>query len=263
MDTVVAIFRHYAIPVLSLGLGLAGCWWLATRRNVVEAVFSSFKEAANAKTASPNTRASFKALRALLREYGVKALEDELAAGGLVKDGMLTTGTKPFNLFARIGAAEMSQPEMAASNALLGEAGSRFVVCCNRAENDEHWQSSAPEWVGKASMSQRHRFLTVRDLDWRWFNAVSFGIGGGDELRRAITRMEEVLATAKAFAKADGWSGNVGFFFHVYPHNSVQSFHLHIVDLDVTGPTYEVMKYKNIPAEEVLAVLRAEAAGQP
>ena len=74
--------------------------------------------------------------------------------------------------------------------ALLGEAGSRFVLCCNRAENDEHWQSSAPEWVGKASMSQRHRFLTVRDLDWRWFNAVLVGIGGGDELRRAITRMK-------------------------------------------------------------------------
>ena len=189
---VVGIFRHNAIPVLSLGLGLAGCWWLATRRKAVEVrrVFSSFKDAANAKTGSPNTRASFKALRALLREYGVKALEDELAAGGLVKDGKLTTGTKPFNLFARIGAAEMSQPEMAASNALLGEAGSRFVLCCNRAENDEHWQSSAPEWVGKASMSQRHRFLTVRDLDWRWFNAVLVGIGGGDELRRAITRME-------------------------------------------------------------------------
>jgi len=84
---------QYAIPVLSLGLGLTGWWWLATRRNVVEAVFSSFKEAANAKTASPNTRASFKALRALLREYGVKALEDEFAADGLVKDGKLTTPT--------------------------------------------------------------------------------------------------------------------------------------------------------------------------
>ena len=33
----------------------------------------------------------------------------------------------------------------------------------------------------------------------------------------------------------------VGFFVHLYPHNSVQSFHLHIVDLDVTGPTYEVL----------------------
>ena len=56
---------------------------------------------------------------------------------------------------------------------------------------------------------QRHRFLTVRDLDWHWFNAVSFGIGGGDELRGAIVRMEEALAAAKAFAKADGWSSNV------------------------------------------------------
>ena len=57
--------------------------------------------------------------------------------------------------------------------------------------------------------TQRHRFLTVRDLDWHWFNAVSFGIGGGDELRGAIARMEEALAAAKAFAKADGWSSNV------------------------------------------------------
>ena len=57
-------------------------------------------------------------------------------------------------------------------------------------------------------------------------------------------------------------TGQVGLFFHVFPHNSVQSFHLHIVDLDATGPTYEVMKYKNMPAEDVLAVLRAEAEGQ-
>ena len=49
----------------------------------------------------------------------------------------------------------------------------------------------------------------MRDLDWHWFNVVSFGIGGGDELRGAIARMEEALAAAKAFAKADGWSSNV------------------------------------------------------
>ena len=103
----------------------------------------------------------------------------------------------------------MAQPEMAASNELLGEAGARWLVACNRKENDEHYQSRAPEWVGRASMSARHRFLTVRDLDWHWFNAVSFGIGGGDELRGAIARMEEALAAAKAFAKADGWSSNV------------------------------------------------------
>ena len=73
-------YGDYAIPLLSLGLGLAGYWWLAKWRNRVEA-FSSFKEAAKAKTANPNSRAAFKALRALFREYGVQKLEDELAAG--------------------------------------------------------------------------------------------------------------------------------------------------------------------------------------
>ena len=91
-----ATYGDYAFPLLSIGLGLAGYWWLTKWRNRVEA-FSSFKEAAKAKTANPNSRAAFKALRALLREYGVQELEDELSADGLVNDGKLTTGTKPFN----------------------------------------------------------------------------------------------------------------------------------------------------------------------
>ena len=67
--------------------------------------------------------------------------------------GMLTTGTKPFNVFARRlrgdGAARV-----AAANALLdAPAAERFLLACNRKENDEHWHSSAPEWLGKAAMS--------------------------------------------------------------------------------------------------------------
>ena len=52
----------------------------------------------------------------------------------------------------------------------------------------------------------------------------------------------------------------MGFYFHAYPHNSVPSLHLHIVDLDATctGPSYEMMKYKNMPAKCVIDVLRAE-----
>ena len=72
----------------------------------------------------------------------------------------------------------MKQDEMVASNMLLGGAGKRWLVACNRKENDEQYQSGAPEWVGRASMSARHRFLTARDLDWRWFNVLTVGIGG-------------------------------------------------------------------------------------
>ena len=177
-----------------------------------------------------------------------------------------------------------TQRTMDGENKLLDEeARKRYVLCCNRKENDENWNSSDPQWVGKASMAERHRFMTVRDLDWRLFNALTMGIEDHSDLQRAIVQLEDMLAVARNFVqKADGWSKNVGFFFHVFPQNSVQSLHLHIVDLDVIGPTYHAVRapaapaafmplpaasiahpaqlsWKNMPAEDVLAVLRAEA----
>ena len=145
--------QPYALPI-GLGIGLAaGCYYLLVtpKAPAEERHASSFKEAAKALAASydkkygkkPNSRALYMGLRVLLREYGVERFEAELVAEGLVKDGRLTTGTKPFNLFARLAAEEMKQPEMDASNALLGEAGSQYLLCCNRKENDEHWQSGA------------------------------------------------------------------------------------------------------------------------
>ena len=89
------------------------------------------------------------------------------AAGVVGDDGALTTGTKPFNVFARLVSGAMAQPEMAAANALLdGPAAARFLLACNRKEADEHWASDAEEWVGKASMAERHRFLLLKDLHW-------------------------------------------------------------------------------------------------
>ena len=141
---------------------------LATRpaTAVAEATLP-FSEVAETRLPKVRTAAGYATLRALLRAHGVERLRGELAARGLVgDDGLLTTGTQPFNLFARLGSGAMVQPEMESANAALAaltpEAAARFVLCCNRAENDAHWASDAPEWLGKASMSQRHRFMTVR-----------------------------------------------------------------------------------------------------
>lgn len=54
------------------------------------------------------------------------------------------------------------------------------------------------------------------------------------------------------------WSNNVGMYFHVYGHASVNALHLHLVDLDATGPTYHYLRYKNLPLSSILRVLRAE-----
>ena len=61
----------------------------------------------------------------------------------------------------------------------LGAPNERFMIACNRPENDEHWESAAPKWVGKASMGRRHRFMLVRDLSWSLFNVLAFGLQGG------------------------------------------------------------------------------------
>lgn len=54
------------------------------------------------------------------------------------------------------------------------------------------------------------------------------------------------------------WSNNVGYFFHMFPHNSVESLHLHIVDIDKKGLMYDSYEKNNIPADTVFNVLQNE-----
>ena len=75
------------------------------------------------------------------------------------KTYQLTTGTNPFNVFARAGAGLLG-PGDADDNAALERAGEdyakRFKMFRNLPENDKHWNEGGT-WVGKASMSARHR----------------------------------------------------------------------------------------------------------
>ena len=123
-------------------------------------------------------------------------------------DDKLTTGVKPFNVFARVASGVMKQPGMEGENAALGQFAERFVVASNRPENDENWASEDPEWVGKSSMGERHRFLTIKDLSWQYFNVLSFGlVGDVSSLKAAIEVLEAMQAAASAFASATtGWS---------------------------------------------------------
>ena len=207
--------------------------------------------------------ATFRALRTRARCLGGQvAIVKELAAADFVKEGKLTTGTKPFNIFARVGSGEMKQPGMEEENKNLGEAGAQFVVACNLPANDEHWASDDAEWVGKASMAERHRFLTNKDMSWEWFNVLTFGLDGDlASLEASVQRLEAVKAAALAFAAAtDGWSAEtVGLYLHVFPHNSVYSFHLHMLDGKM-GPTFEHFHFKNLPLDDALAVLKEELA---
>eukprot|EP00438_Fugacium_kawagutii_P031768 Skav205355 [mRNA] locus=scaffold1956:92712:93629:- [translate_table: standard] len=149
----------------------------------------------------------------------------------------------------------------------------KYIIANNLPTNDAHWDSDDPAWVGKASMSKRHRFLIRRNLHWRFFNALVFGMLDDrgmvypeghycpDSLSEVKMMKEAALTWVKEIRAAEGWSENVGLFFHVYGHNSVNSLHLHVVDLDFAGPSFHSQAFKNLSIDHVIQVLEEEIAG--
>ena len=148
-------------------------------------------------------------------------------------------------------------------------------------------------WPGKETSPEQARMTYF----WTWFNVLTMGLvdvakvdsvhHDEEEMREEEANIELNLLTlesaqtcltkmreaAYAFVKQDtksGWSlrkmttatgeqlADVGLFFHCYPHCSVNSLHLHIVDLSETGPTYPVFKHKNLPMDMVLKALDKE-----
>merc|ERR1719272_967816 len=130
-------------------------------------------------------------------------------------------------------------------------------------------------------MAERHLFMTVKDLDWRHFNVLTFGMfdpsrhsshsedGEAENdrkrlelLRKAhgdlILMKEAALAYTRAPETDEKWSTNVGLFFNCYPHSFVNSLHMHIVDLSVTGPSYDKLSPRNLSIDEVIFVIGEE-----
>ena len=102
-------------------------------------------------------------------------------------------------------------------------------------------------------------------------------------LESALACLRKMREAAYAFVKEDAKSGtkwslreketwqnetkqtdfelaDIGLYFHCYPHCSVNSLHLHIVDLSKTGPTYEACRFKNLSMDMVLTALEKEIA---
>ena len=75
----------------------------------------------------------------------------------------LTTGVSPFNVFARVGAGVMAAHKEdnealeRAGEAVSKDYSARFKVARNLLACDTNWADGSTEWLGKASMSARHR----------------------------------------------------------------------------------------------------------
>ena len=81
-------------------------------------------------------------------------------------------------------------------------------------------------------------------------------------LKEALQCLTMMRDAALAFVEQDreenGWSQNIGLFFHCYPHCSVNSTHMHILDMDRTGPSYEAIKSRNLKMDFVIQAVEEE-----
>jgi hypothetical protein len=196
------------------------------------------------------TKEQYKLLRKELRQYGVENFYSEFEADGIFKDGLITSEIKPFNPFARIIAGKMENP---CKETICHD---NFVLLRNLPVNDDNWNNSSPEWVCRASMSQTHKFLSPIDPKWTLFNVLVLGIQSKTECKEALELIEKMEKIAKQYAQDKCFSP--GLYFHCYPFNSVQTLHLHILDMDNLGPSFKALNYKNLSLDDVREVLQEE-----
>ena len=83
-----------------------------------------------------------------------------------------------------------------------------------------------------------------------WFD---FNITTFNECVEHINILEMMKERALIFAKEMNYSENVGLFVHPFGFNSVNSFHLHILDMDHLGEyTYDFHKHKNLSLDDAI-----------
>lgn len=221
--------------------------------------YTSWAELSVEEFTMPNTCDVFLKMRQRLKHYGVYFLLSELGDLGFVdvETGKLTTGMQPFNIFARLAGGVQVQASMAQEQAKLGKFQKDYLLVKNRPDNDDRWNSTEPAWLGKASMSERHRFLTIKNLHWEWFNVLTFGLVSA--LPRALRLLRDMKEAAHLWLKSQtDWSDSVGLYLNVHAHTTLHSFHLHIVDMDTLGPTWEHVCHKNLSIDDAIAALEIE-----
>jgi len=219
-----------------------------------------------------NTGPLFKKLRNELRSFGPEKLKMELVIDGYVdpRSGSLTVGTQPFNIFARLSAGVQVQRKVPEEQSKLGPFADRYVIAHNKPECKEMWQRDDPTWLGKASMSKNHVFLLSKSLKWITFNILTMGLYGDKDTTEAIEKLEDMREAAyywvshqkdwPSVVSLDDWPEmhRIGLFVSVFPFTSIPAFHLHIVDLDKVGPSFEKASFKMLPLDAAIQVLKDE-----
>jgi len=228
-----------------------------------------------AKFPEVNTAEQFSDVRNYVRALGgLECIRKYLSAKRLIK-GEVYDHQGNFNAHARYGAGLIKKSSegnrtidpaklFADDQRALGDFGKDFVLARNLFEADQGWENKKPDKTKLPSMSKRHRFLDIRDQEWKWFNVVAFGLSDKpSDLQKGIEILkageQAIFGTflRDTRQEEDGWK-KVEIAFHALGHNSVPSLHMHIIDTSQTGKSYDLQKHKNLLLKFVIQVLEDE-----
>ena len=218
-----------------------------------------------------NTLEDYATLRNALEQYGVEKFhQTETVMGGknLFSGDKLNingspnpeppTGRLPFTFFTVMKFANGEDQQL-----IPKQLQDKYIILRNK---PEFGGSPGTDWDTAKQMilHQCHNitsFVGVKAMDWDKFNALTFGYGPGG-VDESLQMLDELEAIANTWATARGIpSHNLGCYFHIYPFNSVQSLHMHMVDTRPAslGAAWAKNTHKNMPLEMVRRYLRTHA----
>lgn len=182
----------------------------------------------------------------LLKKDGFIEREDELPF--CAKD-ILTTDDHPFNVFAKYGSFVLKN---LVDQSILGKYAEHWMVCHNKPECDNDWDNVNNNNVSMCGPDENgpgHVFITTQDLNWKLFNITTIVLSKNVKF---LLRLKEV---ASYYARQRGW-GKAGFYFHCFPHNTVNSLHLHVCNEDENyiGHAHTFAQYKNLSLDAAITV---------
>ena len=192
------------------------------------------------------------------KHYHNKQIKTLLKKEGFIQNDInncsgeiLSTGDNPFNVFARYASDKMKNT---VDQSIIGSFSKDWMICHNRPTNDENWNDKTNKAVSMCGPDENgpgHVFITTRNLDWKLFNITTIVLNKNVQF---LIKMKEV---AIYYAKQRKWN-KPGFYFHCFPHNSVNSLHLHVCneDEEYIGHMHEEMKYKNLPIDVAIEIAK-------
>ena len=200
-----------------------------------------------------NTIDEYTKIRELLIEWGTDCFfETETYKGINIFKECINIDELPFTFYKNI-----EPPDGDYQKVIPEHLRSKFAIATNQAEYggigpNESWKTA--KTMEKGSMSMFHQFLIVRDTHSSLFNALTLGLDDKMNNKEVYDMLCDMELIANSWAEKNGIPQEyLGCYFHIYPFNSIQSLHMHMIDTrsESLGKAWSFNVHKNLPLHDL------------